>query len=58
MVVLGSRRVDFVVVQYVNGVEDEDCQEAAFKDGIVVDLKSLSGEEDEFWDDLKKLSKL
>jgi ureidoglycolate lyase len=58
MVVLGPRRVDFVVVQYVNGVEDEDCQEAAFKDGIVVDLKSLSEEEDEFWDDLKKLSKL
>lgn len=58
MVVLGPRRVDFVVVQYVNGVEDEDCQEAAFKDGIVIDLKSLSEEEDEFWDDLKKLSKL
>ncbi|KAF4985009.1 hypothetical protein F66182_16988 [Fusarium sp. NRRL 66182] len=59
MVVLGPRRVDFVVVQYVNGVDDEDCQEAAFKDGIVVDLKSLSEEEeDEFWDDLKKLSKL
>ncbi|RAO72617.1 uncharacterized protein BHQ10_008629 [Talaromyces amestolkiae] len=58
MVVLGPRRVDFVVVQYVNGVDDEDCQEAAFKDGIVVDLKSLNEEEDEFWDDLKKLSKL
>lgn len=58
MVVLGSRRVDFVVVQYVNGVETEDCQEAAFKDGIVVDVKSLSEEEDELWDDLKKLSKL
>lgn len=58
MVVLGPRRVDFVVVQYVNGVDNEDCQEAAFKDGIVVDLKSLSEEEHEFWDDLKKLSKL
>ncbi|EEA22128.1 hypothetical protein TMatcc_008445 [Talaromyces marneffei ATCC 18224] len=58
MVVLGPRRVDFVVVQYVNGVNDEDCQEAAFKDGIVVDLKSLTEEEDELWDDLKKLSKL
>lgn len=58
MVVLGPRRVDFVVVQYVNGVDDEDCQEAAFKDGIVVDLKSLSEEDDELWDDLKKLSKL
>jgi ureidoglycolate lyase len=38
MVVLGSRRVDFVVVQFVNGVDDEDVQEAAFWEGIVVDL--------------------
>ncbi|OQE23262.1 hypothetical protein PENSTE_c009G08739 [Penicillium steckii] len=38
MVVLGKRRVDFVVVQHVNGVDDEDCQEAAFGEGIVVDL--------------------
>ncbi|KAJ5156334.1 Ureidoglycolate hydrolase [Penicillium capsulatum] len=38
MVVLGRRRVDFVVVQYVNGVADEDCQEAAFGEGVVVDL--------------------
>ncbi|EKV17452.1 Ureidoglycolate hydrolase, putative [Penicillium digitatum] len=38
MVVLGRRRVDFVVVQFVNGVGDEDCQEAAFGEGIVVDL--------------------
>ncbi|KAJ5662940.1 hypothetical protein N7507_003671 [Penicillium longicatenatum] len=38
MVVLGRRRVDFVVVQHVNGVDDEDCQEAAFGEGIVVDL--------------------
>lgn len=38
MVVLGQRRVDFVVVQHVNGVDDEDCQEAAFGEGIVVDL--------------------
>lgn len=58
MVVLGPRRVDFVVVQYVNGVDDEDCQEAAFKEGIVVDLKSLGEEEDDIWNDLKKLSKL
>ncbi|EED16165.1 ureidoglycolate hydrolase, putative [Talaromyces stipitatus ATCC 10500] len=56
--VLGPRRIDFVVVQYVNGVDDEDCQEAAFKDGIVVDVKSLTEEEDELWNDLKKLSKL
>jgi ureidoglycolate lyase len=38
MVVLGKRRVDFVVVQHVNGVADEDCQEAAFGEGVVVDL--------------------
>ncbi|KAJ5971179.1 uncharacterized protein N7479_001097 [Penicillium vulpinum] len=38
MVVLGRRRVDFVVVQFVNGIGDEDCQEAAFGEGIVVDL--------------------
>ncbi|KAF4769149.1 hypothetical protein HAV15_008373 [Penicillium sp. str.  len=38
MVVLGRRRVDFVVVQFVNGVGDEDCQEAAFGEGVVVDL--------------------
>ncbi|KAJ5085701.1 Ureidoglycolate hydrolase [Penicillium argentinense] len=38
MVVLGPRRVDFVVVQHINGVDDEDCQEAAFGEGVVVDL--------------------
>ena len=27
MVVIGEERVDFVVVQSVNGVTDEDCQE-------------------------------
>lgn len=38
MVVLGQRRVDFIVVQFVNGIDEEDCQEAAFKEGIVVEL--------------------
>lgn len=38
MVVLGQRRVDFMVVQFVNGVDDEDCQEAAFGEGVVIDL--------------------
>ena len=38
MVVLGPRRVDFVVVQFMNGVGDEDCQEAAFGEGIEVEL--------------------
>ena len=27
MVVVGERRVDFVVVQFANGIEAEDCQE-------------------------------
>ncbi|KAJ5083196.1 Ureidoglycolate hydrolase [Penicillium angulare] len=38
MVVLGRRRVDFVVVQHVNGVDDDDCQEVSFGEGMVVDL--------------------
>lgn len=38
MVVLGPRRVDFVVVQFGNGVDEEDCQEVEFGDGVVVDL--------------------
>lgn len=38
MVVVGNRRVDFLVVQFMNGVGDEDCQEAAFGEGITVDL--------------------
>ncbi|KAL4989865.1 ureidoglycolate hydrolase [Aspergillus falconensis] len=38
MVVVGERRVDFVVTQFVNGVADEDCQEVCFGEGIIVDL--------------------
>lgn len=38
MVVVGSRKVDFLVVQFANGVAEEDCQEVGFKEGIVVDL--------------------
>ena len=41
MVVLGSRRVDFIVTQFANGVADEDCQEAAFGEGVVVDLSEV-----------------
>ena len=43
MVVVGNRRVDFLVVQFMNGVADEDVQEAAFGEGIVVDLGSAAG---------------
>lgn len=42
MVVLGRRRVDFVVVQFVNGVDNEDCQEVAFGDGVVVDVGAFN----------------
>ncbi|OJZ86357.1 hypothetical protein ASPFODRAFT_134207 [Aspergillus luchuensis CBS 106.47] len=38
MVVIGKRRVDFVVVQFVNGVGDEDCQEVRFGEGIAVEV--------------------
>ncbi|KAK2758619.1 hypothetical protein FQN54_003309 [Arachnomyces sp. PD_36] len=38
MVVLGNRKVDFVVVQFANGVEGEDCQEVTIGDGLVVDV--------------------
>ncbi|ODH45196.1 hypothetical protein ACO22_00309 [Paracoccidioides brasiliensis] len=38
MVVVGRHRVDFVVVQFVNGVAEDDCQEVAFEEGIVVDV--------------------
>lgn len=49
MVVLGERRVDFLVTQFVNGVADDDCQEvllgehnAVFVglDGLGLDLGS------------------
>lgn len=36
MVVIGERRVDFVVVQFANGVGEEDCQEVSFGEGVEV----------------------
>ncbi|PGH07753.1 hypothetical protein AJ80_07958 [Polytolypa hystricis UAMH7299] len=38
MVVLGRKRVDFVVVQFVNGVAEEDCQEVLVEEGVVVEV--------------------
>ena len=41
MVVVGERRVDFVVVQFANGVQAEDCQEVESEGegvGVVIDL--------------------
>ena len=49
MVALGERPIDFVVVQYANGVGEEDCQEteiASEDGGLVVDLtRESKGEE-------------
>ena len=33
MVVIGDERMDFVVVQFANGVAEEDCQEVELKIG-------------------------
>jgi ureidoglycolate lyase len=41
MVVIGTRAVEFVVTQFVNGVESEDCQEVQI-DGGSVDLKHFA----------------
>lgn len=42
MVVLGERRVDFVVTQFANGIPDDDCQEVLLGGNAVkVDLSSL-----------------
>jgi ureidoglycolate lyase len=35
MIVLGEKAVEFVVVQYANGVGDEDCQEYEIEDGVL-----------------------
>lgn len=39
MVVLGAKRVDFVVVQHVNGVSGDDCQEVEVKGDVRVVLE-------------------
>lgn len=42
MVVLGERRVDFVVVQTTNGVPEDDCQEVDIKGGtLAINLKNV-----------------
>lgn len=47
MVVVGEGRVDFVVTQWVNGREEDDCQEVEIPEGVVVvvDLKMGRGGE-------------
>ncbi|KAL4883699.1 ureidoglycolate hydrolase [Aspergillus karnatakaensis] len=43
MVVLGKSRVDFLVVQFVNGVGEEDCQEVSVGEGVVVQVEGQGG---------------
>lgn len=43
MVVLGQTRVDFVAVQFVNGVAEEDCQEVELGSGVCVDVRGSVG---------------
>jgi ureidoglycolate lyase len=38
MVVVGNRRVDFVVTQFASGVAEEDCQEVTIGEGVSVQL--------------------
>ena len=41
MAVLGAKRVDFVVTQFVSGIPDEDCQEVLVGEGLGVSVKEL-----------------
>ncbi|ETI26550.1 hypothetical protein G647_03328 [Cladophialophora carrionii CBS 160.54] len=42
MVVLGEKRVDFLVTQFVNGVAEDDCQEVLLgRNSVRVDLSEL-----------------
>jgi ureidoglycolate lyase len=46
MVVLGERRVDFVVTQFVNGVSQDDCQEVRIGEGVGVLVGARKGKEE------------
>jgi ureidoglycolate lyase len=46
MVVLGKRRVDFVVTQFVNGVPQDDCQEVRIGEGVTVRLGTVRGRQE------------
>lgn len=43
MVVVGDGRLDFVVTQWVNGREQDDCQEVEIPMGIEVVVRSEVG---------------
>jgi ureidoglycolate lyase len=48
MVALGERPIEFVVVQYANGVAEEDCQEHEIeaREAMAVDLgRGVQGDE-------------
>lgn len=40
MAVIGDERIDFVVVQFANGIAEEDCQEVElpYPEGVSVDV--------------------
>jgi ureidoglycolate lyase len=40
MIVLGRRRVEFVVTQFANGVAEDDCQEVLVE-GVEIGLEGL-----------------
>ncbi|KAK1910056.1 hypothetical protein P3342_008230 [Pyrenophora teres f. teres] len=47
MIVVGDRPIDFVVVQFANGVSNEDCQEILLQsdsasEGVVVTVETDS----------------
>ncbi|KAL9113370.1 MAG: hypothetical protein Q9227_002411 [Pyrenula ochraceoflavens] len=44
MVVVGERRIDFLVTQFVSGVASEDCEEVTFGDGICVEIPNPPGQ--------------
>lgn len=49
MVVLGEKPIDFVVVQYANGVANDDCQEVEITasdggEGLAVDVEGWDGD--------------
>jgi ureidoglycolate lyase len=41
MIVLGDRRVDFVVTQFANGVANDDCQIVEIGGDVTVDLQAV-----------------
>ena len=43
MAVLGKQRIDFLVVQFTNGIDEEDCQEVMFGEGVVVEVDKPAG---------------